>query len=84
MLIILCFLLGALVIAVGIFFYRYFRTYYAYKGNIYRILRTAWCKDRETRQWYRAVIYKDVRSKQVFVRDRQEFTEKFHPFKKNG
>lgn len=60
----------------------YFGTRYEYKGKQYRLLCTAQCEDRQTREWYTVAIYKN-REKQVFVRDLKEFTERFVPVKKN-
>ena len=60
----------------------YYGTWYEYKGKRYRLIRTVDCKDRTTRMWYSAALYKNEEG-QVFCRPMKEFTERFVPVKRN-
>ena len=51
---------------------------YTYKGKQYKILYFAKSKSRKTRVWYNSIIYEQVESGLVFVRESVDFYNKFN------
>lgn len=49
---------------------------YSHNGK-YVLIREVRCKDRVTGEWYDAVEYKDVNKKDIYVREKQDFIDKF-------
>lgn len=50
---------------------------YTYKGKKYKILQEAQMKDLTTRHWFDCVIYQQIESGLVFVREIRDFKNKF-------
>ena len=70
------------------FFKDYYGTWYEYvgpneekRGMRYRLLKTIDCKDRTTRVWYSAALYKNKHG-QIFCRPMEEFHKRFVPVKR--
>ena len=50
---------------------------YTYKNKKYKIIREAQMKDITTRDWYECVIYEQVETGLIFVREAIDFYFKF-------
>lgn len=50
---------------------------YKYKGKEYKIIKEAQMKDVSTRDWFECVVYEQVESGLLFVRESEDFYFKF-------
>lgn len=51
---------------------------YTYKSKEYKIIREAQMKDTNSRDWYECIIYEQVETGLVFVREGVDFYNKFN------
>ena len=76
--------IGLLVFFIGFAILRFINlrgnSWYEYKGKRYRVVMKVDCKDRTSRFWYSAIIYKNEDG-QLFCRPTVEFTNRFVPVK---
>lgn len=50
---------------------------YIYKGNKYEVIRACKVKDPATQDWYAAIIYWNPNTQQTYVREINDFYNKF-------